>query len=78
VQALALEFRLRDAGGETLEDEGEGTNENGGGRIKLTGGTTFGLPPVPTCVVATRTDAGIEGSLAITRHCGLSWVLFHP
>ncbi len=36
MQALALKVRLRDAGGEMLEDEGEGTNENGGGRIEFT------------------------------------------
>ncbi len=58
MQALALEGGLMDIGGEMLEDKGEGTNENGGGRLKLTGGPTFGLPPVPTCVVATRRDAG--------------------
>ncbi len=58
VQALALEGGLKDAGGGMLEDKGEDTNENGGGRLKLTGGSTFGLPPGPTCVVATRRDAG--------------------
>jgi hypothetical protein len=58
VRALTLEGRLRDTGGEVLENEGEGMNENGGGWLKLTGGPTFGLPPVPTCVVTTRRDAG--------------------
>jgi hypothetical protein len=58
VRALTLEGRLRDADGEVLENEGEGTSENGGQRPKLTSGPTFGLPPVPTCVVATRKDAG--------------------
>jgi len=78
-EALTLEVRLRDIGGEVLEDNGEGRNENGGGRLKLTGGPTFGLPPVPTCVVATRSDAGyVSSSAIITRHCGLSWELFQP
>ncbi len=58
VKTLALEGGLKDAGGEMLEDKVEGTNENGGGRLKFTGGPTFGLPPVPTCVVTTRRDAG--------------------
>ena len=78
-RALTLGVRLRDTGGEVLEDSGEGMNENGGGRLKLTGGPTFGLPPVPKCVVATRSDAGyVSSSAIITRHCGLSWELFHP
>ncbi len=77
--ALTLEVRLRDTGGEVLEDNGEGMNENGGGRLKLTGVPTFGLPPVPTCVVATSRDAGyVSSSAIITRHCGLLWELFHP
>jgi hypothetical protein len=41
-----------------LEGEGEGTNENGGGRQKLTGEPTLGLPPVPSWVVADRREAG--------------------
>jgi hypothetical protein len=40
--------------------------------MKLTGGPTLGLPPVPTCVVAVRRDAGSDESLAITRYTGLS------
>ncbi len=47
-RALALGFRLRLAGEQVLEGEGEGANTNGGGRWKLTGGPTRGLPPVPT------------------------------
>ncbi len=59
-----------------LEDKGEGMNENGGRRLKLTGGPTFGLPPVPTCVMAIRRDAVyVSSSAIITRHCGLSWEL---
>ena len=70
---------MSDKGGEVLEDEGEGLNEKGGRRLKLIGGPTFGLPPVPTCVVATRRDAKYVSSSAImTQHCGLSWELFHP
>ncbi len=47
-RALALGFRLRQADEQVLEGEGQGTNTNGGGRRKLTGGPTRGLPPVPT------------------------------
>ncbi len=73
MRALTLEVRLSDEGGEVLDEEGGGLNEKGGGRLKLTGGPTFGLPPVPTCVVATRRDAGYIASSAImTRHCGPS------
>ncbi len=57
-RALALEFRLRQAGEQVLEGEREGANTNGGGRRKLTGGPTRGLPPVPSCVVVERRAAG--------------------
>ncbi len=57
-RALALEFRLRQAGEQVLEAEGEGAYTNGGGRRKLTGGPTRGLPPVPSCMVAERRAAG--------------------
>ena len=61
-----------------LAGEGEGTKKNGGGRWKLTGGPTLGLPPVPSWVVAERSTAGYEASFAMTLHCGLSWLLFQP
>jgi hypothetical protein len=57
-RALALEVRLRRAGEQVLESEGEGTNTNGGGRRKLTGGPILGLPPVPSWVVVERSAAG--------------------
>ncbi len=76
--ALTLESGLGQMGREMLEGEGEGTKTNGGGRRKLTGGPTLGLPPEPSGVVAERRTAGYDGSLAITLHCGLSWLLFQP
>ena len=45
---------------------------------RITGGPTFGLPPLPSGDAAAFICAVYSGDVIIFLHCGLLWEVFHP